>query len=174
LSLTKYIFYFILILNYIYFIFFFEISATYLNKLYTYTYFPSNYTQINTSFHSIKMLTESLNLPLMLKQEIQIRLIFNVSFPIICCWFWNVCLQSTNINIRELVSTFNELAWLSKLARWNDTAFAVTCFRLPPSTVISNSTQMPFHVSEKGEEEVYGRIHRQLPSSVEHWSRNDY
>jgi len=120
---------------YIYiYIFVFEIPATYLHKLYTYTYFPSNYTQINTSFHSIiKMCKESLNLPLMLKQWIQIRLIFNVSFPTICCWFCNVCLHSTNINIRELVSTFNELAWLSKLARWNDTALAVTCFRLPPT-----------------------------------------
>jgi len=98
--------------------FVFEISAMYLDKLYTYTYFPSNYTQINMPFHAIKMLTGSLNIPLKRKQEIQICLIINVSFSTISCWFWNVCLQSTKINIRELVSTFNELAWLSKLARW--------------------------------------------------------
>ena len=45
--------------------FVFEISAKYLNKLCTYMYFPSNYTQINMSFHAIKFLTESLNILLM-------------------------------------------------------------------------------------------------------------
>jgi len=155
-----YIIYIYVLYTYICIIFFvFEISAKYLNKLYTYTYFPSNYTQINMSFHATKLLTESLNIPLIRKQNIQIRLIFNVSFSKVCCWFWNVCLQSTNINIRELVSTFNELAWLSKLARWNDTAFAVTVLGYPLPLSFLTYRKCLFMCRKRGEKEVYARIH---------------
>ena len=40
-----------------------EISAMYLNKLHTFKYFLSNYSQIILSFDVIKLLKESLNIP---------------------------------------------------------------------------------------------------------------